>query len=185
MRAGAFRGILAQTEKLSFSVFERGGDKADAVNRVATKLDNIFVEKRVLPHPDHILRHRIMMVTAPERNRLAPTMKEKYPMDYFDKFLLTVGAYNKKYPDGNTPFQTITRLCEEAGELASAVNHFEDTGVKRLKHGPPDRQALAREVQDVIRAALSVARYYEIEQELRDAIDQSYQTKVEEGYILD
>lgn len=105
--------------------------------------------------------------------------------DYFDKLMLTADGYNKKYPNGNTPFQIITRLCEEAGELANAVNHFEDTGAKRLKHGLPDRNALAKEVQDVIRTALSVARYYGVEQELRDAIDQSYQTKVDEGCLVE
>lgn len=97
----------------------------------------------------------------------------------------TAEAYNKKYPKGNTPFQIITRLCEEAGELASAVNHFEDAGVKRQKHGPPDKVALAKEVQDVIRSALNIAQYYGIEQGLRDVIDQSYHTKINEGYIRD
>jgi NTP pyrophosphatase (non-canonical NTP hydrolase) len=104
--------------------------------------------------------------------------------DYFDKLLLTVDGYNRKYPNGNSPFQIITRLCEEAGELASAVNHFEDMGTKRLKHGLPDKKALAKEIQDVIRTALSVARYYEVEQELMDSIDQSYRTKVDEGYVV-
>jgi len=105
--------------------------------------------------------------------------------DYFDRLLLTVDGYNKKYPRGNTPFQIVTRLCEEAGELASAVNHFEDTGAKRLKHGPPDRKALAKEVQDVVRTALTLARYYGVEQELRDSIDQSYRSKIDEGYIVE
>jgi NTP pyrophosphatase (non-canonical NTP hydrolase) len=105
--------------------------------------------------------------------------------DYFDKLLLTTDGYNKKYPKGNTPFQIITRLCEEAGELASEVNHFEGSGAKMQKHGLPEKTALAKEVQDVIRAALSVARYYGIEQELKDSIDQSYHTKINEGYITD
>ena len=105
--------------------------------------------------------------------------------DYFDKLMLTVDGYNKKYPNGNSPFQIITRLCEEAGELASEVNHFEDMGAKRLKHGLPDRKALAKEVQDVIRTALSIARYYGVEQELKDSIDWSYRTKIDEGYIVD
>lgn len=105
--------------------------------------------------------------------------------DYFDKLLLAVDGYNKKYPNGNHPFQIITRLCEEAGELASAVNHFEDMGAKTLKHGLPDKKVLAKEIQDVIRTALSVARYYEVEQELKDAIDQSYRTKIDEGYIVE
>lgn len=105
--------------------------------------------------------------------------------DYFDKLLLMVNGYNKKYPNGNNPFQIITRLCEEAGELASEVNHFEDMGAKRLKHGLPDRKALAREVHDVIRTALSVACYYGAEQELRNSIEQSYRTKIDEGYIVE
>jgi NTP pyrophosphatase (non-canonical NTP hydrolase) len=46
-----------------------------------------------------------------------------------------------------------------------------------LKHGLPDKKALAKEVQDVIRTALSIARYYDVEQELKDSIDQSYRTK--------
>ena len=103
--------------------------------------------------------------------------------DYFDKILYIANGYNKKYPNGNTPFQIIARLCEEAGELASAVNHFEDTGAKRQKHGLPDKMALAKEVEDVVRTALSVAQYYEIEQELKEVIDQRYATKIAEGYI--
>lgn len=105
--------------------------------------------------------------------------------DYFEKLLLTTDGYNKKYPRGNTPFQIVTRLCEETGELASEVNHFEDTGIKRLKHGLPNKHALAKEIQDVLRTTLSIARYYNIEQELREAIEQSYLTKVEEGYIVE
>ena len=105
--------------------------------------------------------------------------------EYFDKLLLTVDGYNRKYPNGTHPFQIITRLCEEAGELASEVNHFEDMGAKRLKHGLPDKKALAKEIQGVIRTALSVARYYEVEQELKEAIDQSYRTKIDEGYVVE
>jgi NTP pyrophosphatase (non-canonical NTP hydrolase) len=45
---------------------------------------------------------------------------------------------NKRFPDGNQPFQIITCLCEEAGELAQVVNHFEGS-VKRQKMGEPSR----------------------------------------------
>ncbi|HLL80704.1 MAG TPA: hypothetical protein VKT25_14445 [Ktedonobacteraceae bacterium] len=85
---------------------------------------------------------------------------------------LIVDKYNARFPGGNTPFHTITRLCEEAGELAGAVNHFEGTGIKREKHGEPDRAALAKEVFDVMLAALSIARYYGVEQELQGVIEQ-------------
>jgi hypothetical protein len=65
------------------------------------------------------------------------------------------------------------------------VNHFEDTGVKRQKRGQPDKAALAKEVQDVMRTALGVARYYGIEWELKDSIDQTLQRLRDGGYITD
>ena len=104
---------------------------------------------------------------------------------YFDRLFCAVDGYNDKFPNGNTPFRIIARLCEEAGELASAVNHFEDTGIKRQKHGEPDKAALAKEVQDVIRAALSIVRYYRIEQELKDSIDYTYRRLEGDGFIKD
>ena len=103
--------------------------------------------------------------------------------DYFEKLYQIVDGLNRRFPDGNEPFQIITRLCEEAGELAKEVNHFEGTGVKMQKHGAPDRAKLAREVQDVMRAALSVARHYGIENELAFSIDDSYEKLLREGFI--
>lgn len=95
--------------------------------------------------------------------------------DYLDTLYSIVDALNERFPNGNTPFQIIARLCEEAGELAKTVNHFEGTGIKMQKYGEPDRMELAKEVQDVIRSVLSIARYYGIEQELQVSIDESYQ----------
>ena len=103
--------------------------------------------------------------------------------DYFDTLYRVVDGLNARFPNGNTPFQIISRLCEEAGELAKAVNHFEGTGVKMQKYGEPNRAELAKEVQDVLRAALSIARYYDIEQELRASIDESYRKLKVEGFI--
>ena len=44
-----------------------------------------------------------------------------------------------RFPDGHDPFQIMTRLLEECGELVQQVNHFQDSGVKRERHGRPDR----------------------------------------------
>jgi len=103
--------------------------------------------------------------------------------DNFEKLYHIVDGLNRRFSDGNDPFQIITRLCEEAGELAKEVNHFEGTGVKMQKHGAPDRAKLAKEVQDVMRAALSVARHYSIENELAFSIDGSYEKLLREGFI--
>jgi hypothetical protein len=51
------------------------------------------------------------------------------------------------------------------------------------KYGQPDRTALAKEVQDVLSSALSVARYYGIEEELQASIDESIQKLRSAGYI--
>lgn len=101
----------------------------------------------------------------------------------FEKLYQIVDGLNHRFPDGNDPFQIITRLCEEAGELAKDVNHFEGTGTKLQKYGAPDRAKLAKEVQDVIHTALCIARYYGIEDDLRFSIDRVYGNLVREGHI--
>lgn len=96
-----------------------------------------------------------------------------------------VDALNTRFPAGNEPLQMMTRVAEEVGELAQAVNHWERTGVKMEKHGPPDKAKLADEVHHVIRAALSVARYYGIEHELDESIDTSYEWHRSRGFLAD
>ncbi len=81
---------------------------------------------------------------------------------------------NRRFPDGNTPYQIMTRLLEEAGELAQQVNHFENSGVKRAKHGEPDPAHMAKEIKDLIRNALQIAIYYGIETEVEVTFTQSY-----------
>lgn len=81
---------------------------------------------------------------------------------------------NRRFPAGNTPYQIMTRLLEECGELAQQVNHFEDAGVKRAKYGEPAPAHMAKEIKDVLRAALQIAIYYGIEAEVEAALAQSY-----------
>jgi hypothetical protein len=46
-------------------------------------------------------------------------------------------------------------------EMVEARNQvrFEDTGIKRLKHGEPDKTKMAKEVMDVLRCILHVVDY--------------------------
>lgn len=89
----------------------------------------------------------------------------------------------KRFPNGNDPFQMVTRLAEECGELAAQVNHFEASGVKRQKMGEPDTIQLAKEIKDVLRCALTLAVHYGIEAELDASIEQSYKQMQAEGLI--
>ncbi len=90
---------------------------------------------------------------------------------------------NKRFPNGNEPFQIIARLAEECGELAAEVNHFEGAGVKQEKWGEPNRSKLAKEIMDVVRCALQVAMYYQVEDELEKTIEIHRQRMVNEGLI--
>ncbi len=88
-----------------------------------------------------------------------------------------------RFPDGHDPFQILTRLLEECGELAQQVNHFEGSGVKREKHGKPDHEALAKEVRQTIIGVLQIAVYYGIKDEVEASLEWSYQRLVQEGHI--
>ena len=92
-------------------------------------------------------------------------------------------GFERRFPRGNDPFQIMTRLLEECGELAQQVNHFEGSGVKREKHGEPDRAQLAKEVQQVVGAALQIAVYYGIEREVEEAYEWVYGRLLQEGHI--
>ena len=94
-------------------------------------------------------------------------------------------SLNKRFPSGTGPFQIMTRLAEEVGEVAAEVNHFEKAGVKVEKHGEPDSARLAKEVMDVLRCSLQIAMVYSIEAELVKVIQNSYDNMVVEGWIAE
>jgi NTP pyrophosphatase (non-canonical NTP hydrolase) len=77
-----------------------------------------------------------------------------------------VEALDKRFLDGNSAFQRVSRLAEECGELAAAVNHKEGMGIKMQKHGEANDENLVKELQDVLRATLGIARYYGVEEKL-------------------
>mgnify|MGYP006296736801 CR=1 FL=1 len=101
----------------------------------------------------------------------------------FEKLISISKGLNRRFEDGNDPFQIATRLLEESGELAKEINHLEGRGVKREKYGEPNKFHLVKEVQDGIRVALQIALHYGIIDELLDSIENSYQRMVGEGLI--
>jgi NTP pyrophosphatase (non-canonical NTP hydrolase) len=92
-------------------------------------------------------------------------------------------ALRRRFPEGVEPFKIIARLAEECGELSAEVQRWEGMGVKREKHGPPDREDLAKEVMDVLRAGLAVAEYYGVEAELEAVLDRSIAGAVSGGLL--
>jgi len=64
-----------------------------------------------------------------------------------DKLYKMVQGYFKRFPNSIEPFQMVTRLLEECEEVASEVNHFEDSGIKKLKHGEPSKETMAGEIK--------------------------------------
>ncbi|HEX8763334.1 MAG TPA: MazG nucleotide pyrophosphohydrolase domain-containing protein [Candidatus Saccharimonadales bacterium] len=94
-----------------------------------------------------------------------------------------VEALDRRFPDGNSAFQRVSRLAEECGELASAVNHKEKMGVKQQKHGEANNENLVKELQDVLRSTLGIARHYGLEKELEQSIEDFYKAYQKDGFI--
>lgn len=100
-----------------------------------------------------------------------------------DKLYQMVQGYFKRFPEGVEPYQMVTRLLEECGEVASEVNHFEGSGIKRQKHGEPSKEALAGEIKQALAALMQIAVYYSIEEELEQSIEASLKRMKEEKLI--
>lgn len=90
-----------------------------------------------------------------------------------DKLYKMVEGYFKRFPNGVEPFQMVTRLLEECGEVASEVNHLENSGIKRQKYGEPSKYALASEIKQAMTALLQIAVYYSVQEELEKSIEDS------------
>ena len=86
-----------------------------------------------------------------------------------------VEGSNRKFPDGVDPYQMATRLLEECGEVASEINHWENSGTKKQKLADELRQAMAE--------LIKIAMYYHVEKELEASIDKKLQQYQKEGLL--
>lgn len=100
-----------------------------------------------------------------------------------ERFYKMVEASNKRFPEGVKPFQMATRLLEECGEIASEINLWENSGIKRQKHGDPKKENIANEIRQAMVELVKIARYYHVEGELETSIQISLERSREEGLI--
>ncbi len=94
-----------------------------------------------------------------------------------------VEASNKRFPKGVQPYQMATRLLEECGEVAAEINLWEDSGLKRQKHGDPKKEDIANEIRQAMVELVKIAVYYHVEDELDASIQQSLERSRKEGLI--
>lgn len=92
-----------------------------------------------------------------------------------DAIVEIINSLNRRFPDGNQIFQRVSRLSEETGELAKAVNHREGMGIKHQKHGDPIDQELVKEALDVMGAAIDIVLHYDLMEEFEVALEERYQ----------
>ena len=100
-----------------------------------------------------------------------------------NRLLRMAHGMNSRFPEGNTPYQIMTRLLEECGEVAKEVNHFENSGTKSLRHGQPSKEKLAGEIKDALNALMQLTIYYGVEEELAQAVEKSINSLTMEGHI--
>ncbi len=90
-----------------------------------------------------------------------------------ERFYKMAEASNKRFPSGVEPYQMATRLLEECGEVAAEINLWEDSGLKRQKHGAPKKENIANEIRQAMVELVKIAKYYHVEQELEESIEES------------
>lgn len=90
-----------------------------------------------------------------------------------ERFYKMAEASNKRFPNGVEPYQMATRLLEECGEVAGEINLWEDSGLKRQKHGAPKKENIANEIRQAMVELVKIAKYYHVEQELEESIEES------------
>lgn len=90
-----------------------------------------------------------------------------------EKLYKVAAGHTARFPNGNDPYQIVSRIMEECGEVASEVNHFERSGIKIQKHGEPSEQKLADEIKQALLCLVQLAQYYKIESELEASINNS------------
>lgn len=100
-----------------------------------------------------------------------------------ERFYKMVEASNKRFPNGVEPYQMATRLMEECGEVAAEINLWEDSGVKRKKHGDPKKENIANEIRQAMVELVKIAKYYHVEEELEASIQASLAQSKAEGLI--
>lgn len=100
-----------------------------------------------------------------------------------EKLFRLAEGLTKRFPGGNEPYQMATRLAEECGEVASEVCHWEDSGIKRKKHGEPSKEKMADEIKNVLSCALQIAIYYGVQHELEQTINDSLEKLKAAGHI--
>ena len=106
------------------------------------------------------------------------------PID-FEQLLAVARGFNMRFPGGDDPFQMMTCLLEECGELAQQVNHFEGSGIKREKYGEPDRAKLVKEIRDVLHNVVRIMDHYDAAGEVAASVELVYQRLKREGFIKD
>ena len=99
------------------------------------------------------------------------------------RFYQMVEASNRRFPKGVEPYQMATRLLEECGEVAAEINLWEDSGVKRKKHGDPKKENIANEIRQAMVELVKIAQYYHVEKELEESIQISLDRSRAEGLI--
>ena len=100
-----------------------------------------------------------------------------------NRFYKLAEASDKRFPKGVEPYQMAARLLEECGEVASEINHWEGSGIKRQKYGEPSREKLAGELRQAITELFKIAAYYSVQDELEASVNKALERATKEGLI--
>jgi len=120
---------------------------------------------------------------ARHRRVPSPGQDDVTALGMLDGLLLIVEAQKRRFPEGLDPFKMVTRLLEECGELATEVQVWEDEGLKRSKHGEPDRGRTASEIVNVLTATLTIADHYGLVPDVAEQVELAVERAAAHGHL--
>lgn len=100
-----------------------------------------------------------------------------------ERFYEMVKASNKRFPEGGTALSDGNPPVGGCGEVAAEINLWENSGLKRQKHGAPKKEDIANEIRQAMVELVKIAVYYHVEEELDTSIRQSIERSKSEGLI--
>ncbi len=112
-----------------------------------------------------------------------PTDTDATTPDTYTALVELVQALDLRFPDHNTPAERLTRLLEEAGELAKIVNWAENTGIKADKYGEYDEDKMVKEIDDVLRTVMGLAVHYQLVDKVAASIAYHHGRHMQMGFI--
>jgi NTP pyrophosphatase (non-canonical NTP hydrolase) len=104
-------------------------------------------------------------------------------MELIEKVFTVAKAQSNRFPEGDYPFNIVSRLLEEGGEVAWELNHYARKGISIDRFNPDGKRELVYETYQVMIALCQLMQYFNLEDDLKKRMDEVHQEYLNKGYL--